>query len=41
MPLYEFVAKMIYWAALKEKQSPEIYFTQQDDGALVIRENQQ
>ena len=41
MPLYEFVAKMIYWAALKEKQSPEIYFTQQDDGVLVIRENQQ
>ena len=41
MPLYEFVAKMIYWAALKAKQSPAIYFTQQDDGALVIRENQQ
>ena len=38
MPLYEFVAKMIYWVALKEKQSPEIYFTQQDDGALVIQE---
>ena len=37
MSLYEFVALMIYWRALKEKATPEIYFTQRDDGALVIK----
>jgi hypothetical protein len=40
MSLYEFVALMMYWRALKEKQSAEIFFTQRDDGALVIREEQ-
>ena len=38
MSLYEFVALMIYWRALKENSAPEIFFTQRDDGALVIRE---
>jgi hypothetical protein len=40
MSLYEFTALMIYWGALKEKAAAEIFFTQRDDGALVIREVQ-
>ena len=40
MSLYEFVALMMYWRALKENAAAEIYFTQRDDGALVIRESQ-
>ena len=40
MSLYEFVALMIYWRALKENAAAEIFFTQRDDGALVIRESQ-
>jgi hypothetical protein len=39
MSLYEFVALMMYWRALKENAAAEIFFTQRDDGALVIRES--
>lgn len=39
MKLDYFRGLVSYWFSLKQKQVPEIYFTQKEDGAIVIRES--